>query len=102
MRGNTPMELIDPAQLAPSAFEQLGPGLLHRPLGGTQPPLSWSTGEICFQHIEAVGTHGAVVTQEVTSATCVSGWDGYCDGSSCVSSVGTTVDVVDPSALIGG
>ncbi|MBK8180952.1 MAG: hypothetical protein IPK67_19080 [Planctomycetes bacterium] len=49
-----------------------------------------------------MGTHGAVVTQEVTSAACISGWDGHCDAASCGSSVGTTVDLVDPSALVGG
>ena len=102
MQGGTPMVLLDPAQVAPSAYEQLGPGLLHRPLGGSTPPITWSSGEICFQHLESVGTHGAVVTQEVTSASCISGWDGYCDASSCASSVGTTVDLVDPAGLIGG
>lgn len=102
MQGNTPVILLNPSQVAPGAVEQLGPGLLHRPLGGTTPPITWSSGEICFQQVEAVGSHGAMVTQEVSSASCVSGWDGYCDGASCSSSVGTTVDLVDPAALIGG
>ena len=102
MRDGTPSELIQPSQMAPNAEQQLGPGLLYRPLGGTQTPIQWSSGEICFQRMQAVGSHGAVVTQEVTSATCVTGWDGYCDGASCTTSVGTTVDLVDPGALIGG
>ncbi|MEO6709193.1 MAG: hypothetical protein ABI054_01135 [Planctomycetota bacterium] len=102
MLGDTPAALITPAQWSPAAQELLGPGLMHRPLGGTPPPNGWSSGEVCFQQLAAVGTHGAVVTQEVTTASCVNGWDAYCDGGSCSSSVGTTVDLVDPSALIGG
>ncbi len=102
LRDGTPSELIQPSQIAPGAEQQLGPGLLYRPLGGTQVPTQWSSGEICFQHLQAVGSHGAVVTQEVTTAACITGWDGYCDGASCSTSVGTTVDLVDPAALIGG
>ncbi len=102
MRDGAPCELIQPSQMAPNAGQQLGPGLLYRPLGGTQVPIQWTSGEICFQHLQAVGSHGAVVTQEVTAAACITGWDGYCDGASCSSSVGTTVDLVDPAALIGG
>jgi hypothetical protein len=102
MWGGVPMEVISPAQLAPNAADALGPGRLHRPLGGTQIPATWSGGQICFQRMEAVGTHGAVVTQEVATASCVDGWDGFCDAASCSSSVGTTVDTVDPAALIGG
>ncbi|HTF88314.1 MAG TPA: hypothetical protein VK843_07885 [Planctomycetota bacterium] len=101
MHGDIPTALITPAQMSPLAGELLGPGLLHRPLGGTA-PASWSSGEVCFQRLESVGTHGAVVTQEVSSAGCISGWDGYCDGGNCASSVGTTVDLVDPAGLIGG
>jgi hypothetical protein len=100
--GGTPIEVIQPNQLAPDGEQQLGPGVLYRPLGGTQTPVQWSTGEICFQQLESVGTHGAVVTQEVTSASCVGGWDGYCDGGNCNSSVGTTLDLIDPAALVGG
>lgn len=102
LRDGIPTELIGPGQIAPYAEQQLGPGILYRPLGGTEAPASWSSGEICFQRMESVGTHGAVVTQEVTSSSCVGGWDGYCDGGNCASSVGSTVDLVDPSALIGG
>ena len=102
LRSGIPTELISPAEVSPAAMEQLGPGLIYRPLGGTQVPVTWPSGEICFQQLSPVGTHGAVVTQEVTSAACISGWDGHCDAASCGSSVGTTVDLVDPSALVGG
>lgn len=96
------VELVGPAQLSPEAEQQLGPGLLQRPLGGAPVPPSWTSGEICFQRLESVGSHGAVVTQEVVASTCVSGWDGYCDAGNCTSSVGRTVDLIDPSALVGG
>lgn len=102
LRSGVPTEIITPSQISPLANELLGPGILYRPLGGTQVPITWSSGEICFQQLSPVGTHGPVVTQEVTSSSCISGWDGYCDATSCASSVGTTVDLVDPAALTGG
>jgi hypothetical protein len=102
LRQQVPMLVMTPSQVSPLAQTELGTGLLYRPLGGTQIPSTWTSGEICFQRLESVGTHGAVVTQEVTSANCISGWDGYCDGGTCSSSVGTTVDLVDPGALVGG
>lgn len=101
-RGGVIVELVGPSQLSPNAEQQLGPGLLQRPLGGAPVPPSWTTGEICFQRMESVGSHGAVVTQEVVASTCVSGWDGFCDAGNCSSSVGRTVDLIDPSALVGG
>ena len=102
LRQLVPMQILPPSKVSPLAAQQLGTGLLYRPLGGAQVPSNWTAGEICFQRLESVGTHGAVVTQEVTSATCISGWDGYCDSGSCAASVGSTVDLVDPAALVGG
>lgn len=102
MKDGTPTEVLHPNQVAPNGEELLGTGVLYRPLGGSQTPSQWSSGEICFQQMETVGSHGAVVTQEVTSASCVGGWDGYCDGANCSSSVGSTVDLIDPAALVGG
>jgi len=102
LRQLVPTQVMTPAEVSPIAAELLGTGLLYRPLGGTQVPANWTAGEICFQQLDSVGTHGAVVTQEVTSASCISGWDGYCDSASCPASVGSTVDLVDPAALVGG
>ncbi len=102
MRGQTACELVQTSQISPAAAEQIGPGIIYRPLGGATAPITWSSGEICVQRMNSVGTRGAVVTQEVTAASCISGWDGFCDGGSCSSSVGTTVDLVDPMALVGG
>ncbi|MBK8181252.1 MAG: hypothetical protein IPK67_20710 [Planctomycetes bacterium] len=72
-----PTELSSPAEVSPAATEKLGPGLIYRPLGGHAGSGHWTPGEICFQQLSPVGTHGAVVTQEVTSAACISGWDGH-------------------------
>src|SRR5687768_9229963 len=74
LRGKTPLQLVTPQEVSPHAEAQLGTGLLYRPLGGAQVPPAWSAGEICFQGLDTVGSHGAVVTQEVTSASCISGW----------------------------
>ncbi len=64
-------------------------------------PSDWESGEICSQNSSAVGSSGALVTNEVTSADCVSGYDSYCS-SQCSSSVGSTFQTIDPVALIGG
>jgi hypothetical protein len=42
-----------------------------------------------------------MITQEVVTAECQDGWDGYCP-SNCSSTVGNTYVTVDPVALIGG
>jgi len=85
-----------------------GPALLgsiytplpHGGLGGDI-PASWSPGEVCFQRSSAVAVNGALVTQEIISASCVNGFEGFCPPS-CVSSVGSTYATVDPLVLIGG
>ena len=69
------------------------------PMGGGVP--DWTPGQVCVQQTSLIGVAGAKVTQEVTSAECQTGWDGYCP-SSCASSVGNTYTTIDPVALIGG
>jgi hypothetical protein len=69
--------------------------------GGGGVPATWEPGQVCFQHSSTVGTDGASVLNEVTSAGCVAGWDGFCPPS-CASSVGSTYRTVDPLVLIGG
>ncbi len=71
------------------------------PVGGGSVPASWSAGEICFQRSMPVAVNGAVLTQEVVSADCLNGWDGYCPPS-CTSTVGSTYATVDVIGLIGG
>jgi hypothetical protein len=64
-------------------------------------PVSWEPGEVCFQRSSTVGVDGAGTTNEVITAECVSGWDGFCPPG-CSSTVGSTFRTVDPLALIGG
>jgi hypothetical protein len=78
------------------------PGGVYRPLGGGSVPNTWAPGKICHQTTDIVGVNGAMVTQEIVSAECQDGWDAYCDASSCSGSVGSTIQILDPGALIGG
>ncbi len=82
----------------------LTPGSIYIPLPAGGPgsvPSSWSEGSVCFQRSTPVAVNGAVVTQEVVSASCIEGFDGYCPPS-CAASVGQTYSTVDPIGLIGG
>ena len=78
-------------------------GTVYRPLttGDDDSPRGWTIEEVCFQQSQPVGVSGAIVTNEVVSAECQSGWDGSCPGT-CASSVGSTYTSIDPAALIGG
>jgi hypothetical protein len=80
-------------------------GSIYTPLphggSGGSIPSTWSQGEICLQHSAPVGVNGPVVTQEVISANCVNGFEGYCPPG-CVASVGSTYSTLDPLGLIGG
>ena len=80
-----------------------GQGTIYRPLtgGGDDVPNGWAIDQICYQMSQAVAVNGAVVTHEVVSADCVSGWDGSCPPT-CGSSVGSTFNSIDPVILIGG
>jgi hypothetical protein len=66
------------------------------------PPSSWTEGQICYQTSSSIawGRDG-VVTQEVTSANCIEGWDTSC-APDCSSAVGGTYTTIDPVTLIGG
>ena len=67
---------------------------------GDAPP-GWEPGEVCHQTSQAVSVSGSVVTSEVVSAGCESGWEGACPPD-CSSSVGSTYSTVDPVILVGG
>ena len=69
------------------------------PMGGGVP--DWTPGQVCVQQTSLIGVAGPKVTQEVTSAECQTGWDGFCP-SSCAATVGNTYTTIDPVALIGG
>jgi hypothetical protein len=80
------------------------PGTIYVPLptaGSGGIPASWSSGEVCFQRSMPVAVNGSIVTQEIISASCASGWDGYCPPT-CSASVGQTYTTVDPIVLLGG
>ena len=88
----------------PSYVFGQGSNTVYSPIGGstgTPPPSSWSSNRICSQQMVVSGVNGPVVTQEVAAAECESGWSSYC-GSECAASVGSSVQMLDPIALIGG
>lgn len=101
--GGVIVSSFTPPNTASTTFGQLNSGA-YKPLGGstTPPPASWSSGEVCSQTMATAGVAGALVTQEVVSASCSSGWDSFCDGVACAGTVGTTIQIVDPVGLIGG
>jgi hypothetical protein len=61
----------------------------------------WAPGQVCYQQTALIGVSGPKITQEVVSAECQVGWDGYCPAN-CPATVGNTYDTIDPFALIGG
>lgn len=84
--------------------QHMGGGHIYRPLPTGEdegPPPGWTEGEICYQETSTVAARGAYLMQEVVTAECVGGWDGYC-APSCSSSVGSTFTTIDPVVLIGG
>ena len=78
-----------------------GAGGLYLPLGGNIPS-TWNQGQVCAQTLSVVGVEGPVVTQEVDDAGCEDSLEGACSPGGCGATVGTTVRVMDPIALIGG
>jgi hypothetical protein len=76
---------------------------VYKPLtnGGDDTPRGWTVEEVCFQESQPVAVSGSIVTNEVISAECRSGFDGSCP-SSCPQSIGTTYTTIDPAVLIGG
>lgn len=69
------------------------------PIGNDQ--IAWTAGQVCVQQTNLIGVSGAMMTQQVVSAECQEGWDGYCP-SNCAATVGNTYTTVDPVTLIGG
>ena len=47
-------------------------GIIYRPLtgDGSAPP-SWSSGQVCWQNMTAVGTNGASIIYEIDQAACI-------------------------------
>jgi len=95
-----------PAQQPSLATLNVGQGStgVYTPLGGSStsaPAPAWQSGMVCAQSMVVVGVVGSVVVQEVVGADCEAGWESYCDAG-CAATVGQTVNMVDPVALVGG
>jgi hypothetical protein len=103
------LAMPDPANIPAVQFGGGGGGAsssgstVYKPLttSGNDTPRGWTIEEVCFQQSEPVRMSGSIVTNEVISAECQSGWDGSCPGA-CAESVGTIYTSIDPAALIGG
>lgn len=77
-------------------------GIVYRPLAGSnQIPSTWNSGEICFQRTAAVGMDGVSTVFEIEAAGCLP-MDTYCSPGNCGAGVGTSIDLPDPGALVGG
>jgi hypothetical protein len=78
-------------------------GTVYKPLTASSDdtPRGWTTEEVCYQQSQPVGLSGSIVTNEVISAECMSGFDGSCP-TTCADSVGSTYTSIDPTVLIGG
>ncbi len=77
-------------------------GVIYVPLtSGPDLPVSFNAGLVCWQGTSEVGSNGASSVQEVESAGCEP-MDSSCSASDCASSVGTTIQILDPGVLIGG
>jgi Bacterial TSP3 repeat len=73
----------------------------YEPIDPSAVPTDWTPDAICAQGMTIAASVGPVVIQEVVEASCETGWDAYCDPG-CSATVGSTVETLDPGALIGG
>jgi len=79
-----------------------GGGLVYEPLrSGGDLPTSFNSGELCYQSTEPIGSSGASLLQEVQAATCEPS-ESYCNSTQCAAGIGSVIEVVDPTLLIGG
>jgi hypothetical protein len=106
MGGIPTLAVPDPSQyhaILAGRERTTGPGTIYRPLMGIgdDVPTGWAADQICYQTSQAVAVNGAMITSEVVTAECESGWDGSC-APDCHSFVGTTYTSVDPVILVGG
>ncbi len=73
----------------------------YRPVDASSVPLEWTPGSICVQTLHTLGSQGPIVTHEVVDADCEVGFDASCSPD-CESTLGDTIDILDPGVLIGG
>jgi hypothetical protein len=73
----------------------------YRPLVPAEElPVSFTSGKLCVQATRAVGAVPPVIVLEVVSSNCEEA-DAFC-APSCAFQTGSTVEVLDPLALVGG
>lgn len=90
------------AEEAPPSVHQGEAGIIYYPLSEPeQIPSAWNSGELCWQQAAAVGVVGSVTAFEIGSAQCIAS-DTYCATATCGATVGGSVELVDPGALVGG
>lgn len=85
-----------------SGAGQFGTTTIYQHIGEGGIGNNWIPGETCVQQMDNVGSSGAVLKQEVTSASCKTGWDGACSPSDCEATAGGTRETIDPGLLAGG
>ncbi len=89
------------ARIEPSPVGvQGGMGIVYRPLTGNVPTSS-TPGQICWQQTSAIGTRGSSIVYEIEQASCES-FDSFCSSGDCAGTVGETLELPDPGALVGG
>jgi len=77
-------------------------GIAYRPLAADdQIPSSWQGGLMCFQSTSVLGVTGVSIRHEIDEALCLP-MDTYCNPVECEGSAGTSIQIPDPAALIGG
>jgi hypothetical protein len=89
------------APLPGSDLREAGSQGRYEPIDPEGIPAEWVPDQICAQTMMVSANIGPVVIQEVVEAACQEGWDAYCDPA-CPATVGSTVETLDPGALIGG
>jgi hypothetical protein len=93
--------IVDPVpNAAPARHAGMSIGR-YEPIDPAAVPIDWVPDSICAQAMSIAASVGPVVIQEVIEADCEAGWDAFCDPA-CPATVGTTVESLDPGALIGG
>jgi len=82
--------------------DHLDYAITYRPLVPDEAvPAAWAVGQLCLRQTRPVGMVGSSTAFEVTHAGCIAG-DTFCEFVACSASVGTSVEIVDPSTLLGG
>ena len=92
--------VLHSVQASPAGSSQ-GAGAAYRPIVPSEElPSNFTPGQMCVQELALAGAEGAVSVYEVQGADCQPA-DAYCSPG-CAATAGSTVQVLDPLALLGG